>query len=324
MDPNDDGDPSDGVDGWRLDVAETVDIEFWRVFRKWVNEINPNAFLTGEVWWENYFDNIMIDASPWLKNDVFHSVMNYRFADLVYKFFIDEKNKISSKFFAESLNSIIDDYGYENILRIQNLLGSHDTERLASACINPDRWIDHANNMNYNPEFKIRKPNQTEYNLQKQIATFQFMFPGTPYIFYGDEVGMWGADDPDTRKPMIWKEFVYDDESVDPFGNLRSPDEVTVNDDLFSHYQTLINLRKKYVSLRRGDYELLYAKDEIFIFSRKYKDEQIISMFNASGFYQDFSLDSLNLSINDNSKLFLLLGDSKGLNPHSYSIYEIK
>ncbi|SVD46962.1 uncharacterized protein METZ01_LOCUS399816, partial [marine metagenome] len=53
MDPNNDGDPSDGIDGWRLDVAELVNINFWKKFRGWVNEINPDAYLTGEVWWED-------------------------------------------------------------------------------------------------------------------------------------------------------------------------------------------------------------------------------------------------------------------------------
>ncbi|MBT5077821.1 MAG: hypothetical protein HOM61_02800, partial [Candidatus Marinimicrobia bacterium] len=206
--------------------------------------------------------------------------------------------------------------------KIQNLLGSHDTERIASACANPDRWIDHANNLNYNPEFNIRKPNQTEYELQKQIITFQFMFPGTPYIFYGDEVGMWGADDPDSRKPMIWPEFQYENESVDPFGNIRKSDNVSVNQNLFTHYQILIQLRKKYSALRRGNYEMLYAENEIFAFSRKHKKEQIISIFNASNFHQEFSIDSLNLD--GESQSILLLGSQGSLPPHSYSIYEIK
>ena len=208
------------------------------------------------------------------------------------------------------------------VYKIQNLLGSHDTERFSSACANPDRWMDHANNLNYNPEFNICKPNETEYDLQKQIVTFQFMFPGTPYIFYGDEVGMWGADDPDTRKPMIWSEFEYENEKIDPFGNIRKTDRVSVNQDLFTNYQSLIQLRKKYIALRQGDYELLYAKNKIFAFSRKHKKEQIISIFNASNFHQEFSIDLLNLG--SESPSILLLGSQDGLPPHSYSIYEIK
>ncbi len=321
MDPNGDGDPSDGIDGWRLDVAEKVNIKFWKTFRRWVNEINPNAYLTGEVWWENYFDNVMINASPWINDDVFDSVMNYRFADLVYKFFIDDKNKITAEFFGKSFAMLIEEYGYSNILKIQNLLGSHDTERLASTCVNPDRWIDHANNLNYNPEFKIRKPNLSEYNLQKQITTFQFMFPGTPYVFYGDEVGMWGADDPDSRKPMIWEELDYENETTDPFNNLRNPDIVSVNNDLLSHYKILTDLRAKYISLRRGDYELLYAEDTIFAFSRSYKDEKIISIFNTSKNHRKFDFNLLGIA--EIVTPILQSDKSKGLPPHSFRVYEV-
>ena len=246
MDPNNDGDPSDGIDGWRLDVAETVNINFWKTFRKWVKEINPNAYLTGEVWWENFWDNIMINASPWIQEDVFHSVMNYRFADSVFKFFIDKKDKISAEDFSKIINQIFDDYGFENILKIQNLYGSHDTERIASSCVNPNRWIDHANNLNYNPEFKIRKPNSEEEELLLQLIAFQFMFPGVPYIYYGDEVGMWGADDPDCRKPMVWDEFKYENENIDPFGNKYDDNEVNVNYKIYKQYKSMIFLRKTY------------------------------------------------------------------------------
>ena len=89
MDPNNDGDPSDGIDGWRLDVAELVNINFWKKFRGWINEINPDAYLTGEVWWEDFWNNKMWNASKWLEGDAFHSVMNYRFGDAMFKYFID-------------------------------------------------------------------------------------------------------------------------------------------------------------------------------------------------------------------------------------------
>jgi glycosidase len=95
-----------------------------------------------------------------------------------------------------------------------------------------------------------------------------------------------------------------------------------VNQKLFSHYQSLINLRKKHTSLRRGDYQILHAKNGIFAFSRKSKNEQIISIFNTSNFHQVFSSDSLNLD--GNPKTVLLLGAHGKLPPHSYSIYEIK
>ena len=77
LDPNGDGDPSEGVDGFRLDVAEMVPLGFWREYRRFVRSINPEAYLVGEVWWESWPDRIY-DPAPWLQGDVFDAVMNYR------------------------------------------------------------------------------------------------------------------------------------------------------------------------------------------------------------------------------------------------------
>jgi len=155
MDPNNDGDPSDGIDGWRLDVAEMVDMDFWRDFREWVRAINPDAFLTGEVWWENFPDNVMFDASPWLQGDVFDAVMNYRFADAMLKAFVDQKNQILPSQLDSLLNFVRTRYPEKNQRVLQNLMASHDTERFASMMANPDRWIDHASNLNYDQDFNV-------------------------------------------------------------------------------------------------------------------------------------------------------------------------
>ncbi|MDZ7265084.1 MAG: alpha-amylase family glycosyl hydrolase, partial [candidate division KSB1 bacterium] len=89
LDPNGDGDPSEGIDGWRLDVAEKVNIAFWRDFRKWVKAINPEAYITGEIWWEDWPNNRMMNAKPWLQGDAFDGVMNYRVARAIKQFLID-------------------------------------------------------------------------------------------------------------------------------------------------------------------------------------------------------------------------------------------
>ncbi|MGI9243751.1 MAG: alpha-amylase family glycosyl hydrolase, partial [Verrucomicrobiales bacterium] len=138
MDPDGDGDPSDGIDGWRLDVAAEVPIAFWREFRSWVREINPDAYLTGEIWWEDYASYRLKNAARWLRGgDVFDSVMNYRFADATYQFFNQTNDRLSAAEFVAELERVHDDYGYDTILGIQNLLGSHDTQRLASMVENP-------------------------------------------------------------------------------------------------------------------------------------------------------------------------------------------
>jgi len=290
MDPNRDGDPSDGIDGWRLDVAERVSLQFWELFGTWVRQINPEAYITGEVWWEDWWNNKQFNAMPWIEDGRFDAVMNYRFGDAMYKFFIDQKNQISSTDLDKLLNGIFSDYGFEKSLVLQSLMDSHDTERLASAITNPDRWIDHGSSPWYNREFDIRKPTAEERQIQKTILTFQFMFPGAPFIYYGDEVGMWGADDPDCRKPMIWNEFKYDSEKthfcdeLDDCSDSRPIDGVFVDKDLFNYYRKLIALRKNHRALSHGDYKTVYTNNNtgIISFERSINNERILAVFNGS------------------------------------------
>ena len=87
MDPDGDGDPSDGVDGWRLDVANEIPMPFWHEWCAFVRGINPDAYITGEIWQR---------ADPWLDGKSFDAVMNYEFAKPAIRWAIDRKNKISA------------------------------------------------------------------------------------------------------------------------------------------------------------------------------------------------------------------------------------
>lgn len=282
-DPNGDSDPSDGIDGWRLDVAEMVSQSFWYDFRNWVKSVNPDAYLTGEIWWEDFSKNIMFDASPWLQGNIFDGVMNYRFSDATLKAFVDQEQQISPSEL-DRLLKIVRDYPGSSPYVNQNIIGSHDTERFASMVINPDRWLDHASNLNYDKSFKVHKPSAKERQIQKTILAFQFTYLGAPYIYYGDEVGMWGADDPDCRKPMIWSEFEYEDEQSHPFNLSRIVDPVKPDMALFRFYQQLIEMRKQHLSLCRGNYRTVYLNDEkgIMAFERHLGDETVRAIFNLS------------------------------------------
>ena len=288
MDPNNDGDPSDGIDGWRLDVAERIQMPFWDEFCGWVKAINSNAYITGEVWWEDWWNNKQYNASPWLKDGRFDAVMNYRFGDAMFRFFIDQNNKITPSELDGLLQQVRDEYPPKAANVLQNCLGSHDTERLASAVVNPDRVIDHANNTWWNKEFDIRKPNAKQRQIQRTILLFQFAYVGAPYIYYGDEVGMWGADDPDCRKPMVWPEFSYDDETAHPCDYLdcagkRPIDSVSVDKDLLAYYRDLIELRLEYPALRQGNYVTIYTNSNgLYVFKRTKDSEVIICAFNNS------------------------------------------
>jgi len=284
MDPNGDGDPSDGIDGWRLDVAEKVGIPFWRQFRSWVKDVNPNGYITGEIWWENWPINQMFVASPWLQGDAFDGVMNYRFAQAVKKFVADRKDQISAKAFADSITALQKEYHPDNLYVLQNLLDSHDVDRIGSQLVNPDRWYDHYANPGQNKAYYVRKPTETELAKQKLIAGIQMTMPGAPMIYYGDEAGMWGGDDPDCRKPMVWPDKKYDIEVSDPLGRKREPDSVNFNTDLYHWYKGLISIRRQHKALSRGDLNFFLLNDEehVVAYSRTLGDEMIIIVVNNS------------------------------------------
>ncbi len=283
-DPDGDGDPADGIDGWRLDVAEMVPIPFWKQFRLWVKEVNPNAYITGEVWWQDWPNNKMFNAAPWLQGDVFDAVMNYRFGRALRLFIANDAEQINPQAFTDSLNLIYRDYSYNRALGLLNLTNSHDMERLASQIVNPDLWVDHGGNVQQNSKFNIRKPNDSERAKLKLLVALQMTLPGAPMIYYGDEAGMWGGDDPDCRKPMVWPELVYQPETAHPAGKARPMDEVVFDRSLFDWYKSYIHLRRQNQALSTGSLEYFLVDNEqgILGFSRQLAGQKIYVLINNS------------------------------------------
>ncbi len=288
MDPNNDGDPSDGIDGWRLDVAREVPMGFWKDWSKLVKSINPNAIIIGELW----------ELSPDFiyKGGTFDALMNYNFAVAVKGLFIDKKTETTVSEFIDELKKIDTTYPEENLNLLMNLMDSHDTDRLSSMIKNPDRKYDShgdAKNHDYDPG----KPGKADYERQKLIAAFQMTYRGAPMIYYGDETGMWGADDPHDRKPMVWGDKKYDDEVITDesgfhkgFGRYK----VAVNKNLLNFYREIISIRNDNPPLKKGDLKFLYSNDSLksFVFSRTYNGEVMIIGFNLGG-----KLDKVNIAV---------------------------
>ena len=284
MDPNGDGNPSDGIDGWRLDVAEKVPLAFWREFRSWVRSINPEAFITGEVWWEDWKNDKMYDAAPWLQGDAFDAVMNYRWAREVCRFFIDNAKAISASEFLSRLDTQRRDYRADATRVLMNLMDSHDTDRLASRIVNPDLEYDHGVGPHDDPSYKPRKPTADEIITQKLVVLFQMTYVGAPMIYYGDEAGMWGGDDPDERKPMLWKDLSYENETDLPFGGTRTPDKNVFDKDLFAYYRKLVRMRREHPALTSGSFTILLVDDlhKTFAFKRSAGAEEVTVIINNS------------------------------------------
>lgn len=322
-DPNGDGDPSDGIDGWRLDVAEMVSKAFWQDFRIWVKTVNPEAYLTGEIWWEDFMKNKMFDASPWLEGDIFDGVMNYRFGDAMLKGFIDEKMHIKPSELDQLLAEIRSKYPLSAQYQSQNIMGSHDNERFASMLINPDRTIDHGGNLVYNKDFKVNHPPEQFREIQKTILTFQFTYLGAPYIYYGDEVGMWGADDPDNRKPMLWSDLKYEPEIAHPLAMKRMPDKVVVDEGLLKFYKSVIQLRLEHSSLRQGSYKTILIDDKngILGFERKDDVETVRVFFNLSDKPVKNISEKIGLDLSKWNVIFKVNADNDYLGSKGVQVY---
>ena len=292
MDPEGNGNVESGVDGWRLDAADRVNLAFWRQFRTWVRGINPSAVLIGEVWWEDWANEKMFDASPWLKGDAFDGVMNYRWARETMRFFAGRKTAISPSEFARRLKSLRDDYPSESDFVLMNLLDSHDTDRLSSHILNGDLPYDKNVGLGDNRDYRIEKPGAYEVGIQKLTALFQMTYLGAPMVYYGDEVGMWGGDDPDCRKPMLWGDLKYEDEKSHPFGGSRPDDKNEVNAELHAWYTKLIHLRDAEVPLQLGSFDLLDANDAqgVLAYARSFNNERIIVLLNNSSSPQTVSV----------------------------------
>ncbi len=292
MDPDGDGDPSDGIDGWRLDVAEMIHHNFWKDFRILVKALNPQAYIVGEIFWEDWANNKLMNPAPWLKGDEFDGVMNYQWAALMTRYFIDKKKKISASAFARRLGELDERYAYPFRYQQLNLMDSHDTDRLASNIVNPDLFYDKNVSPKDNPDYDVRKPNARERQRQKLIAMFQFTYPGAPMLYYGTESGMWGADDPDCRKPMVWDDLQYQPEKANVGKKPRPVDSVKFDYDLFYFYKKLIHLRKAEIALRRGSFEVVEANDrkDVLVVRRKFENEEILLLFNNSEHEQTVTL----------------------------------
>ena len=269
MDPDGDGDPSDGVDGWRLDVPNEIPMGFWRAWRAHVKSINPDAYVVGEIWRR---------AEAWLDGTTFDAVMNYQFAEPVVAWV---SGGIGAEELDRRLRVVRLAYPEQATAVLQNLLGSHDTDRVVSMIANPGRGYDRANSERPGSSYDGSRPGDEAYRRALLAVAAQMTYVGAPMIWYGDEVGMWGSDDPFCRKPMLWPDLTP---NLDP--------EERIREAHLESYRALIALRRELPALRRGSYRTILADDarNLWVFERALGDQRVIVALNASGEPQDVEL----------------------------------
>ena len=264
MDPNGDGDPSDGIDGWRLDVPNEIALPFWVDWCRHVRSINPEAYISGEIW-----DR----ADEWLDGRSFDAVMNYEFAKVAFEWIGHRERKISPTEADRRLAELRIAYPSEVTYVLQNLIDSHDTDRAVSKIINPDRTYDSGNREQDDPTYDGSKPEAAAYERLKLLALMQMTYVGAPMIYYGDEVGMWGSDDPNNRKPMLWRD-------LEPY---EVPEENAVSEDVLAHYRAVIALRREHSALRTGSFRTIATDDteDIWSYVRSDDGETLLVTLNA-------------------------------------------
>ncbi len=258
MDPNGDGDPSDGIDGWRLDVAGEVGTAFWKDWRKVVRKTNPEALIIAEIW---------SDADHVMNDEVFDGQMNYPFAYAIADWLSTGESKGDAKLCARRLASVFHHEPEHDLVQF-NLMTSHDTERLVSMMHN-DRvrgYDQNASRWDRGDQYDAtaRKPG----DLDRAFAAIAAMVaaPGSLMIYNGDEYAMTGADDPDNRRPIPWPMIEGAQKSVDRI------DEIRFNEAVNKLLQIRGEETIKQV-LRYGSVEFEGMDDGVLIIRRKLNNQ---------------------------------------------------
>lgn len=205
------------IDAWRLDVSNEVDHVFWRRFRTEIKKIKPDVYILGEIWH---------NSLPWLMGDQFDAVMNYPLTDAINDFFL--KNKIDLNEFKYMINDLVLSYPNQINEVAFNLLDSHDTSRVLS----------------------IANGNKDKVKL---AFLFMFIQSGSPCIYYGDEIGMYGDHKPGIdhhRKCMVWEEEKQDK-------------------DMFKFMQLLIKIRKENNELKSVHNEWIESDTKNIVIIKK-------------------------------------------------------
>ncbi|UCF10567.1 MAG: glycoside hydrolase family 13 protein [Candidatus Bipolaricaulota bacterium] len=214
------------IDGWRLDTVEYLPPDFVREIYRAAREASPEAYVLGEV---------MGLGTPWFKHDALDGVMHYRLWEALVAFLADEHWDAAT--FVANLRKLWHSYPEEANHASYTLLSSHDRPRFLTKCGGDSARA-------------------------KLAHAFLLTYPGAPAIYYGDEIGLHGGDDPDNRRPFPWDERVWDR-------------------GLLEEVRRLVNLRGRKPALRRGSLAWLHAAGRCLAFQRAYENRRSVVTINA-------------------------------------------
>ncbi len=244
-----------GARGWRLDVADELPDKFLDALRKAVKAEKSDAYILGEVW-EDASNKISYgNRRRYLQGAQLDSVMNYPFADALTSFAISG----IAEGFNDKINEICENYPKDAVDCLMNHIGTHDTCRILSRL---------ATLGNYKSSHLERykgglSDDEKEYGkiLLKLISTMQFTLPGVPCIYYGDEAGIDGGEDPFNRGCFPWGKE---------------------DNDLLEHYRFLGKIRKEHKVFEKGEFVPVSAALGCVAYERRNEEERIMTVANRN------------------------------------------
>jgi glycosidase len=288
-----------------------------------VKNLNPDAYLIGEIWWSQAPDQLA-DPNPWL-GPVFDAVMNYRWYPPSRSFlngapmFAGENPRLTivpaPSQLAAHLDSLVSSVPPDNAKAMMNTAATHDAPRLSSSIYNMNGYKQGANPQN-NRSYKVERPDEAAFARVRMLLALQFAYLGAPHIWNGDELGMWGGDDPDNRKPVIWPDYDFDDEAASPFGQDRRPDPVEVDTSLLGYYKRLIAVRKSHADIFvDGDLTFPLADDNsgVLVMSRRLGSDIVLVALNRSPSEVEVSIP-ISLPDGTSTTFRSLLSDTTAIN----------
>lgn len=251
-----------GASGWRLDVADELPDEFIVKLRQAVEETDPESLLIGEVW-EDASNKISYSRRRrYLLGQELHGVMNYPFRTALLAYLLGG----NASEFREAMESIRENYPPMAFYSAMNFLGTHDTPRILTVLGGTALPDDREWQSNYHLSPEARRMALARVRL---AAAVLFTFPGSPMVYYGDEVGMEGCGDPFNRGTFPWGQE---------------------DTDLQSWFRQLGTLRKQRASLQRGTLRWICAEGALLCYARVLENEATVTIINAGSEERSFTI----------------------------------
>ena len=251
-----------GASGWRLDVADELPDDFIGEIRTAMEETAPDSFLLGEVWEDATTKIAYSMRRRYLLGQELHGVMNYPFRTALIAYLLGG----DADEFRETLESLRENYPPHAFYSLMNFLSTHDTPRILTVL-----GADHVPGSKEERAVFRLSPARRQLGLKRLrlAALVLFTFPGAPTVYYGDEAGMEGWEDPFNRAGYPWGQE---------------------DSELKSFFSKLAHLRREQPALQTGQLHWRWTAGSLLVFARELDGQLLTTVVNAADTPQTLTL----------------------------------